>query len=224
MNTTTLNEIPDWCLTQIGVDDLQRIRQAVAQVEKNSSIEVVPVIARGRLARSADRARSLALGVLALGFFPPIFDAAHALLMSETLAIVGIAATAISIMVAAQRLTIFQSWFVNSSTGTALVHARAQVEFYRLGLESTSGRSGILLYLSLSERQAVVLADKTVAIRVDENTWQGVLKLIVGGAKSQGVGSGLVAAIEECGRICCSLFPSNGMPKNELKNDLRFVD
>ena len=51
------------------------------------------------------------------------------------------------------------------------MHRRA-VELFRAGCElKTRGRTGILIYLSLGERRAEILADKAIADKVEPEVW-----------------------------------------------------
>ena len=56
-------------------------------------------------------------------------------------------------------------------TKSRRVHRRA-VELFRTGCElKTRGRTGILIYLSLAERRAEILADKAIADQVEPEVW-----------------------------------------------------
>jgi len=52
------------------------------------------------------------------------------------------------------------------------VDLRAQIEFYELGVSQTEDRTGILLFVSLMEHRAVVLADHSIAEKLDAEIWQ----------------------------------------------------
>ncbi len=100
------------------------------------------------------------------------------------------------------------------------VWARAEVEFHREGLSHTELRTGVLLFVSLMERQAVVLADKGIAAKVPANTWDGLLKIIVEGASTGRWAEKLDQAVRECGKYLAEHFPPQGPRRNELPNDV----
>ncbi|MGE3680793.1 MAG: TPM domain-containing protein [Bdellovibrionales bacterium] len=100
----------------------------------------------------------------------------------------------------------------------AQVWARAELEFHREGLGQTAGRTGILLFLSLREHQAVVLADKGIAAKLDKHTWENVINVILEGAKSGQWSTKMEEAIRLCGRLLAEHFPIRPGDKNELPN------
>lgn len=98
------------------------------------------------------------------------------------------------------------------------VLARAEIEFYREGLTGTAGATGILIFLSLFERQAVVLGDRAIAEKLKPDTWRDVVDKVIEGAKSGQWLARLEEAIGMCGNILNTHFPIRAGDKNELPN------
>ena len=84
----------------------------------------------------------------------------------------------------------------------------------------TRDATGILLFVSLMEHRAVVLADKAIDERVPNDTWEEVNRLIVQGIKRGHVGLGLATAVTRCGEILASEFPITNDKINELHDTL----
>lgn len=96
------------------------------------------------------------------------------------------------------------------------VWARAEVEFYREGLNRTVNQTGVLIFLSLMERQAVVLADRGINSKVEKNTWNDVVAAIVLGAKTGQWPKQFELALRECGKHLKQHFPVKSVNRNEL--------
>lgn len=219
----SIRSIPSWCEKYLNSEDLIRIRTAVKEVEGRTAVEIVPVLAR-RSVTEPHSAKPFGLMILVFGFFPPTFAVIDHLLRSEIKAIGLIAAVALAMMVIVQQSKTLQHLFQTKSRRDRAVAQRAQLEFYRLGLQSTTGRTGILLFLSLEERQAVVLADQAIALKLAPETWSNVVGIVIKGAKANRLGDGIVAAVAECGNLAAPLFPSVGAGKDELRNDLEIIE
>ncbi len=96
--------------------------------------------------------------------------------------------------------------------------ARAEVEFHREGVAKTRAKTGILLMLSVLEHQAVVLADRGIATHVSQSTWDGVIELILKGAKSGQLSAQMKEALLLCGKLLAEHFPREVTDRNELSN------
>ncbi|MBX3021279.1 MAG: hypothetical protein KF799_06325 [Bdellovibrionales bacterium] len=114
--------------------------------------------------------------------------------------------------------------FIPKAEMAAAVWTRAELEFYREGLNHTDGATGILLFLSLFEHQAVVLGDKAIAQKLKPETWNEVIGHIVRGAKTKQWVEHLEKAIQLCGQHLRQHFPPQVGDKNELPNHVIVKD
>src|SRR4051812_18642663 len=73
------------------------------------------------------------------------------------------------------RFEFVQRSFTPTSDLHHQVLARAEVEFHREGLNQTTAQTGVLVFVSLMERMAVVLADKGIAEKVPLHGWDKVI-------------------------------------------------
>lgn len=101
---------------------------------------------------------------------------------------------------------------------------RAELEFYREGLSQTTGKTGILLFLSLFERRAVVLADVGIHNKLGDGNWNHVVKTIVSAAQTGEWRSRLEEAIRECGGLLATHFPASKPHSNQLPDDIVIKD
>lgn len=111
-----------------------------------------------------------------------------------------------------------QRLFVPRSRRQKVIQDRAELEFYRCGIPSTQGRTGILLFVSLMERYSVVLADKAISEKLPPETWKEVLEILNSQMSTKDLAKGFVPAIEKCGEILAKHFPIEANDKNELPN------
>ena len=100
----------------------------------------------------------------------------------------------------------------------ARVHRAAALAFHEQGLVETRHRTGILLFVSLLERQVVVLADRGIHERVPDGTWDDVVAKVLEGIRAGRADEGLVEAIRSCGEHLAAHFPRQPDDRNELPN------
>ena len=105
-------------------------------------------------------------------------------------------------------------------TKTRRVHRRA-VELFRAGCElKTRGRTGIVIYLSLLERRAEILADKAIAEQVEPEVWGEAMADLVDEVKAGRPGAGLAKAVDRVGAVLARILPPKGDNPNELPDRL----
>ncbi|MEA3030140.1 MAG: putative rane protein [Sphingomonadales bacterium] len=106
------------------------------------------------------------------------------------------------------------------ATKTRRVHRRA-VELFRTGCElKTRGRTGVLLYLSLAERRAEIVADKAIADQVGPEVWGEAMAALVEQVKAGHAGRGMALAVEKVGAVLAPILPPTGDNPNELPDRL----
>ena len=76
----------------------------------------------------------------------------------------------------------------------------------------------MLIYASLEERCAELLADTGVVAKVPIETWDEIIAKLVVSIKAGVPGDGFVEAVEHCGRILAAHFPAHVHNLNELPN------
>jgi putative membrane protein len=101
---------------------------------------------------------------------------------------------------------------------------RAKAAFYERGLDRTQGKTGILLFVSLADHQAVVLADKAIAKKLPAETWDEVCEMLLRGARQGDLANGYQAAIAKCATLLEKNFKPRRGNKNELRNALIIED
>jgi putative membrane protein len=99
-------------------------------------------------------------------------------------------------------------------------HRRATEQFLVQNLHTTEGRTGVLLFVSVAERHAEILADKGIDDRVPEGTWQEIVDEMTSHISDGRAADGFVKAIENAGRHLAQHFPPGAANPNELPDHL----
>lgn len=100
------------------------------------------------------------------------------------------------------------------------VRARAVTSF-RIGAESrTTGHTGILIYLSLAERRAEIVADAAIAAKVSPEVWGDAMAAMLAHLREGRTAEGLCAAVERVGAVLAQHFPRASHDRNELPDRL----
>ncbi|MDZ4723151.1 MAG: hypothetical protein SGI97_04510 [candidate division Zixibacteria bacterium] len=85
-------------------------------------------------------------------------------------------------------------------------------------LTPTRGKTGVLLFISLAESQAAVIADKRIAEKITQQRWDEIHSFIVKGLSDHKHSEGMIKAIDEVGKDLALHFPRLEGDSNELPN------
>lgn len=85
----------------------------------------------------------------------------------------------------------------------------AQELFLARNLHQTRERTGVLIFVSLAEHAAELIADEGIAAVVDQKRWDDAIAALVAGAKAGRTSEGLVAAVTQVGDILAEHFPAD---------------
>lgn len=212
-------KVPRWLKSRLSEKELDAIEEAVRQAERRTSGEIVPVILR----RSATVGHIpfvvfLLLLVVYLGFGVSHWFAEN-VLDNHWLTLGYVV---LSWLVS--RWLANWEWLERVLTPKAdqqqQVEQRAELEFFESRIKATEGGTGILLFLSLMERQAVVLADRAIAEKLPQEKWREVVQLMIENTRAGAMGEGLRLAVLKCGETLAEHFPAASADRNELPNHL----
>lgn len=97
------------------------------------------------------------------------------------------------------------------------VRQRAEEQFLSKNLHATRERTGVLIYVSLAERMAELIADETIHDQVGDGTWDAPMAALVEGLKSGHPAVGFTRSIGLCADVLAERFPARaGDNPNEL--------
>jgi putative membrane protein len=204
-------------------DELKSLSAAITQVERGTSGELRLIIAQ----RSSRTSHVFPLLTLILASLSLIYlwTARHLLMLGDTtwtLPAVLIGASGLGYLFS--RFPSVQRRLTWTSDLEHQALMRAELEFYREGLGATVDKTGILIFLSVFDHQAVVLADKGIAAKIDSKVWSEVVAMVLEGVRKKRLRENLEKAIQLCGELLNKEFPIKAGDKNELPNHVLVKD
>ncbi len=99
-------------------------------------------------------------------------------------------------------------------------HARAVEQFLAHGLTNTEARTGVLVFVSVAERYAEIVADTGIAAKVSQNVWDELIARLTAEIAAGRLAEGLIGAVERAGAVLTEHFPRQPGDRNELVNDI----
>ena len=106
----------------------------------------------------------------------------------------------------------------------AAVHRAAELAFHRFDLHKARHDAGVLLFVSLEDRQAVVLAGPGIHAKAGEGHWAKVCALLLKGAAGRDLAGGFEAAIAHAGAQMAQAFPARRREaRGQLGDRLRIL-
>ncbi len=102
----------------------------------------------------------------------------------------------------------------------ARVRNRA-ISLFKVGTEAkTVGRTGVLLYLSMREHRAEIVADEAIASKVAPEIWGDAMVALLSHVKAGNIGAGVAEAVSQMGVVLAEHFPKGSENPNELPDRL----
>ena len=100
------------------------------------------------------------------------------------------------------------------------VRRRAIAIFQAAAAGRTGGKTGILIYLSLAERRAEIIAEEAILKVTDDHTWGEAMTALIADVREGRVGDGIAAAVERVGVVLSEHFPRSAADSNEIPDKL----
>lgn len=206
-----------------------RINAAVAETERHTQAEIVPVLAgsSGRYDRAED-IFGACCGLTLWLFFELIVqpwnvpgvhwveDSVWPVLVRLACLIGG---TLIG-MVISSHVTGLRRFFISKNEMREEVNGRAREMFFDQRIHHTQGKTGVLLYISLYERMAVVLTDEAILDLVGQSKIDQWCQNLVNRIRSGSPVDALEKTITDIGFDLEKVLPGTGENPDELPNAL----
>ena len=201
-----------------GEAERARVSEAVRRAEALSRGQIVPVVVEKSDPYPEARWRG---GVLAAALATAAVLAAGVPVVAWELPFVQLVAGALGALAASwdpiERL------LAGRRAMDEAVRARALRAFHEHGLHRTAEGTGVLVFASLFEREAVVLGDHGIHARMG-NDWNQAVGVLVAGLRVGDPVKGFVDAVARCGARLAEHFPRDAgtrPPTNELEDSIR---
>jgi len=203
-------------VTVLGDDDHRAVHQALAEAERKTVGEILPVVVeRSDPHPGADWLAALSfviLGSSALLAWMPWRNPLAVLGAQVVLGALGYGL--------ARWLPDFKRLFVFENRATDVAEEQAFQEFYANGLHRTEAATGVLLFVSLLEHRVVILADEGIDAKVEAEFWADTDDAILDGIRAGSLRDGLVAGIRRAGDLLSEQFPWREGDQNEIPDRL----
>jgi putative membrane protein len=201
----------------MDIADRQRIADAIRAAEAKTSSEIVCVLAQSSTKATVLPVLIAALIALAL---PWLLVAFTAMTVDRILLLQAVTFFVLLLLLSLPQV---RTALVPAHTRRAMAHHAAMEQFALRGLARKKDRSGILIFVSLAERYARILADDGAAAQVPQAHWQGAIDALIGHMRGGGIADGFVSAINLCGEELARHFPRGGASRDELPDRIYVI-
>jgi putative membrane protein len=216
-------------------EEREKISNAVREAEKQTSGEIVPVVATssGRYERGEDVGGLLfSLAALIASWLPfqrvlPVHgDWSHGYRLTlelGSLLLIVIVGFMVGVAITS-RVAWLRRLLATHREMRREVERAAEEAFVRFRVARTAGGTGILLYVSLFEHMVCVLGDARVSTKLDQEIWNKIHATITDGIRRKRPAEAFCEAIAYCGELLSQHFPHRVGDINKLGNELRIID
>ena len=98
---------------------------------------------------------------------------------------------------------------------------RRAIMLFQVGTERrTASRTGVLLYLSLAEHHAEIVADASIQSKIGGEEWGEAMAALLEGIRAGQPGQGIADAVKRIGDVLATHFPFTGTDPNEMPDRL----
>lgn len=102
---------------------------------------------------------------------------------------------------------------------------RAKELFAILGMEKTSQRNGVLVYIAIKDHQLAVYGDAGIHEKVGTEFWDKIVREMIRDFNRDNYAEGIAHCVHTIGQSLSSCFPySRDIDKNELSDEITFGD
>jgi len=201
----------------ISTHDRERIASAIRAAETRTSGEIVCVLARTSSETSALPVFIAAVSALVL---PWLLVALTAMTVHRILMLQILVFFALLVLLSLPSIRVA---LIPRKARRAIAHRAAMTQFAMRGIAHKKDRSGIMIFVSLAERYARIIADDGIAARVPQSEWQAAVNALVTHMRDGRIADGFVTAIDLCGNKLAAHFPRAGTSSDVLPDKIFLI-
>ena len=194
----------------ISKEDHGRIARAIRSVEAKTSGEIVCVLAKSS---SQNTTVPLVIAAVAALAAPWLLMAFTAMTVQRMLSLQVVTFLVLLFFLGLPRARVL---LLPRKARRAIAHQAAMEQFISRGIGRNKDRAGILIFVSLAERYARIIADDEVAGRVPQSEWQAAVDALALHMRDGRIADGFVSAINACGKVLTRHFPRSGKSRDKL--------
>jgi uncharacterized membrane protein len=99
---------------------------------------------------------------------------------------------------------------------------KAQNVFHHQKMDTTELRNGVIIYVSLYDKQLAIYGDKGINGKVEHDFWDTTLTKITEQFKQGKIVEGIIEGLKEAGLRLKTHFPKSDNDINELPNEISY--
>jgi len=197
-------------MVHLSADDQRHVGDAIKAAEATTAGEIVCVLARASSDyRSYATAWSALIALIAPWFLIALTNfSVHEIFLAQIVIFV-----VLFLILSESSLHRF---LIPRAARRAHAHRAALEQFMVRGMARKHNRAGVLIFVSLTERYARIVADDGIASKVHQSVWQDAIDALLERAGAGEITEGFVIAVEKCGRVLAEHFPPESDDKDEL--------
>lgn len=100
------------------------------------------------------------------------------------------------------------------------VYDLAIQSFFELGMEKTKDKTGVLIYLLMSDKKFQIIGDEGINKKVSKEFWDILAMKVADYFRQNKFVEGICHAVDEVGKVLRKEFPMKSGDTNELSNDV----
>jgi putative membrane protein len=201
----------------ISTQDREHIASAIRAAEAKTSGEIVCVLARQSSDATALPILIAALGALAL---PWLLVATTEMPVDRILLLQIGLFIGLVIVLCLPRIRVA---LIPRIARRTIAHRAAMEQFAIRGIARKKDRCGILIFVSLAERYARIIADEGIATRVPQSEWQRAVDALISHMRDGRIAEGFVTAVNLCGNELATHFPRSEASRDELPDRIYLI-
>ncbi len=198
----------------ISPKDAERVSAAITKAERSTSGEIVAVVADQ--SSRYEHVPFMWAALLALIIPWPLIHFTWMnvqwIFLLQLLVFLGLLALAWHPNV---RMSLVPKSILNANT-----RRRASEQFLAQNLHTTTGRTGVLVFVSVAEQRVEIIADSGIDALVPKGTWQTIVDDFTREISAGRTVEGFEQAIARIGELLAAHFPPGSIDPNELPDHL----
>jgi putative membrane protein len=216
-------------------EEREKISKAVLEAEKQTSGEIVPVVATvsGRYQRGEDvggllfSLAAVTISWLWLQRVLPVqgdWERGYKLTLGlGWLLFIVVASFMVGVGIV-NRVSWLKRLLATHREMRREVERAAQEAFGRFRVGRSAAGTGILIYVSLLERMVRVLGNEPIGAKLDQEIWDKIHGTVIEGIRRGHPAEAFCQAIAHCGALLGQHFPHHAGDVHKLSNQLQIVD
>jgi putative membrane protein len=206
------------------------IKEAIVEAEKHTSGEIIPVVSSssGRYDRAEDifglLFSMLAVTTIWILFHGNSDDSWSSFSFGLSAILITIFFSFIIGVLLTHLFPVLRLPFISKKEMEEEIEQAAAAAFQKNRLRNTENGTGILIYISLYERQVKVLGDDGISSKLEHADWEHICEAIINSFKEKQYTNGIVEGVKLSGELLSKHFPIQAGDVDELENELILID